>query len=373
MIPVNEPRLDGSELDYVRECLESGWISSAGSYIDAFEERWADTCGRRHGVAVANGTVALQLAIAALDLPEGSEVIMPSFTIISCALGVIYNGCIPVLVDCDPATWCMDVSSVEERITERTRAIMPVHIYGHPVNMDPILEIAEKHDLVVIEDAAEAHGAEYRSERLASWVPCGGFGEISTFSFYANKLVTTGEGGMLLTDDPEIAAKARTLRNLAFGAEERFRHEELGFNFRMTNLQAALGVAQVERFAGIVERKRWIAETYREHLQNLDRLQLPIEMPWAKNAYWMFAVVLDEDTLNAREIGGRLRELGIETRPFFRGMHEQPVLRDRGLFEGETYPVTESISQRGLYLPSGLALESGQIQQVADALKTVLG
>jgi perosamine synthetase len=232
MIPVNEPRLLERDVEYVSECVRTGWISSAGRFISEFEEGFAAYCGRRHGIAVSNGTAALQLAIASLGLKPGDEIIMPTFTIMSCAMAVVYNDGVPVLVDSDPRTWCMDVEQVKDRITPRTRAIMPVHIYGHPVDMDPIMELAGKHGLAVIEDAAEAHGAEYlcaRDTADAKWRRCGGFGEMSCFSFYANKAVTTGEGGMVLADDDELADKARSLRNLCFQRSRRFYHEELGF------------------------------------------------------------------------------------------------------------------------------------------------
>ena len=234
MISVNEPLLREKELEYVSECVRTGWVSSAGRFIGEFEEGWAAYCRRRYGIAVANGTVALQLAVACLGLKPGDEVIMPSFTIISCALAVIYSGGIPVLVDSDPNTWCMDVDQVKEKVTSRTRAIMPVHIYGHPVDMDPLLDLANQHGLAVIEDAAEAHGAEYLSGRNTShpmWRRCGNFGDLSCFSFYANKLITTGEGGMLLTDDPRLAERARTLRNLAFQSNRRFTMKSWGSTF----------------------------------------------------------------------------------------------------------------------------------------------
>src|SRR6266511_673471 len=291
MISVNEPLLREKELEYVSECVRTGLVFSAGKFIGAFEEGWAAYCGRRYGVAVANGTVALQLAVSCLGLKPGDEVIMPSFTIISCALAVIYNGGIPVLTDSDPHTWCMDVNRVKEKVTSRTRAIMPVHIYGHPVDMDPLLDLANQYGLAVIEDAAEAHGAEYLAGRNTShptWRRCGSFGDFSCFSFYANKLITTGEGGMLLTDDPRLADNARSLRNLAFQANRRFYHEKLGFNFRMTNLQAALGLGQLERMDQIVAKKRWIGQEYTRRLKVLSSVQLPPEESWARNIYWMY-------------------------------------------------------------------------------------
>ncbi len=375
-IPVNEPLLGDRELEYVADCVRTGWVSSSGRFINEFEEGWAAYCGRRYGIAVSNGTVALQVAATCLELKPGDEVIMPSFTIISCALAVVYNGAVPVLVDCDPNTWCMDVRQVEAKITSRTRAIMPVHIYGHPVDMDPILDLAERHGLAVVEDAAEVHGAEYLSGRRSMhpvWRRCGSFGMLSCFSFYANKLITTGEGGMVLTDDPKLAEKARSLRNLCFQADRRFYHEQLGFNFRLTNLQAALGVAQVQRIEEIVSRKRWMGEEYNRLLGGIKGLQLPVEEPWARNVYWMYGVVLSEETrMDAAAFAQKLKQRGIETRPFFLGLHEQPVFHRRELFLHEQYPVTERIARQGLYLPSGLALTSEQISEVCQAVNEVL-
>ena len=376
MIPVNEPKLGQRELEYVTECIQTGWISSAGRYIDQFEEQWAAYCERRYGIAVCNGTVALQVAAACLDLQSGDEVIMPSFTIISCAQAVLYNGGVPVLVDCDPQTYCMDVDQVRAKITPRTRALMPVHIYGHPVDMDPLLELADEFGLKIIEDAAEAHGAQYLSKSdhpLGEWKRCGGFGDLSCFSFYANKLITTGEGGMLLTNDPLLAEKARGLRNLCFQPRRRFYHEALGFNFRMTNLQAALGVAQLERMDEIVAHKRWMGQAYTERLQDIACLQIPIEKPWARSVYWMYGLVVSQEAgLDAVEFARRLQNLGIDTRPFFLGMHAQPVLHSMGLFKDENYPVTDHLARQGLYLPSGMALNEKQLEQVAQAVHEVL-
>lgn len=373
IIPVNEPLLKERELEYVTECVRSGWVSSAGRFIDLFEEAWAGFCGRKYGVALSNGTTAIQAAVDSLSLAPGDEVIMPSFTIISCAQAVVYAGAVPVLVDCDPDTWTMDVRQVEERITPRTRAIMPVHIYGHPVEMSPLLQLAEKHGLAVIEDAAEAHGAEVMIEGKG-WQRCGSFGALSCFSFYANKLVTTGEGGMVLTDDPLLAERVRSLRNLCFIPQRRFFHEELGYNFRMTNLQAALGVAQVERIEEIIAHKRWMGTEYTRRLRGVSGLQLPVERSWARNIYWMYAVVVDETTgFTADTFAHELLDAGIQTRPFFLGMHEQPVFHRMGLFRDEHYPVTERIARQGLYLPSGMALTNEQLERVCDAISRILG
>ncbi len=374
MIPVSEPLLIGNELDYVRDCIATGWISSAGTYIERFEQSWADYCGMKHGVAVSNGTAALQLAVDALRLGPGDEVIMPSFTIISCALAVVRAGAMPVLVDSDPETYCIDTNQVAASITPRTRAIMPVHIYGHPADMDPLLELAERHGLAIIEDAAQAHGCEYLSRRggTIAWRRCGGLGTLAAFSFYANKLVTTGEGGMVLTDSHEVAQRCRSLRDLCFQSK-RFQHDELGYNFRLTNLQAAIGVAQLEHIADTLARKRHIAARYDTLLAGVKGISLPRKRGWARVNGWMYAVVLaDEVPMDASAFAARLRDEGVETRPFFMGLHEQPALRARGLFQGLRLPVAERLSRRGLYLPSGVALTEAQIDTVAGVVKGVL-
>ena len=374
-IPVNEPLLGGREREYVAECVETGWVSSAGRFVDAFEAGWAAYCGRRHGVSVANGTVALEAAVAALGLGPGDEVLVPTFTIISCAQAVVYAGATPVLVDADPETWGMDVAAAEARITPRTRAVMPVHIYGHPVDMGPLLALAARHGLAVIEAAAEAHGAEVLVDGLdgPAWHRCGGLGDVSTFSFYANKVLTTGEGGMVLTDDDAVAERLRGLRNLCFLPERRFYHEALGHNFRLTNLQAALGVAQLERVDEAVARKRWIGRAYAERLAGVSCLELQAEKPWARSVFWMVGVVLRDDApLDLSAFAAALYARVIETRPFFLGMHEQPAFHARGLFRGERYPVAERLARRGLYLPSGLALTDDQIDRVCAAVRDAL-
>jgi perosamine synthetase len=363
MIPVNEPRLGPRELEYVRECLTTGWVSSEGRFITAFEEGWAAYCGVQHGVAVSNGTVALELAVECLNLQPGDEVILPTFTIISCAQAVVYAGGTPVLVDSDPRTWCLNVSQIESKITPRTRALMPVHIYGHPVDMEPVRALAQKHGLAIVEDAAEAHGATYKGAR------CGGLGDLGCFSFYANKIITTGEGGMVVTNNADYAARLRSRRNLAFRKERRFYHTELGHNFRMTNMQAAVGLAQLEQIDTSLAQKRWMGQAYTERLAGLPGLQLPVQEPWATNVYWMYGVVLDTRLgLDAAEFARRLAARGVMTRPFFLGMHEQPVLQARGLFQGERYPVAEHLARQGLYLPSGLTLTEAQIDSVCEAV-----
>jgi perosamine synthetase len=269
----------------------------------------------------------------------------------------------------------MNVQQITEKITSKTKAIMVVHIYGHPVDMDPIMALARQYELVVIEDAAEVHGAEYLSgQGTASqrWQKCGGIGHIATFSFFANKLITTGEGGMVITNNDDYASKARSLRNLCFRTDRRFLHTEHGYQFRLTNMQAAIGVQQVKRINQIIERKRWAAFEYSARLKDIPQLQLPIEQSWGKSVFWVYGLVLADDVpFDAAELATRLKELNIETRPFFLGMHEQPVFHDMGLFQNESYPVTERIARRGLYVPSGLAITLEQIEQVYDALNHV--
>ncbi len=366
MIPVNEPALGERELELVADCVRSGWVSSAGRYLDEFERRWAEYCGMKHGIAVSSGTAALDVVVSCLRLQPGDEVILPSFTIISCAQAITKHGGLPVLVDCDPETWCLDVDQVATRITPRTRAIMPVHMYGHPADMDPLRELADRHGLVLIEDAAQAHGAEYKGRR------CGGLGDISCFSFYANKIITTGEGGMVLTNRDDWAAHARAYRNLCFQSDRRFYHEELGENYRMTNLQAALGVAQLDRVDDIVAHKRAMAAEYTERLQSCEVLHLPTERDWARSTFWMYGVVLKAGDRTgvglAVELAKRLQVRGVQTRPFFLGMHEQPAFHRMGLFAGECYPVTEMLARQGLYLPSGTALTGQQVDEAAAAV-----
>jgi perosamine synthetase len=367
MIPVSEPLIGEAERRNVLRCLDEGWISSEGAFVGEFERGWAAYCGMAEGVAVSSGTSALELALASAGLSRGDEVILPAFTIISCVLAVLEAGAVPVLVDCEADTWCMDVEQVASRIGPRTRAVMPVHIYGHPVDMDPLLALAERHGFQVVEDAAEAHGARYRGRRV------GGLGSMSCFSFYANKIVTTGEGGMVLTNSADTAARLRSGRNLGFGAERRFLHAQLGHNYRLTNIQAAIGVAQLAQVDERVRRKREIAAYYTARLSRIPHLDLPVERPWATNVYWMYGVVLrDGAPVGRDELALRLRERGVDTRPFFIGMHEQPVLRRMGLFDGERHPRTERISRRGLYLPSGLALTSEQQDVVCAAIEDAL-
>ena len=367
-IPVNQPDLHGNEKKYLIECIESGWISSEGPFVAEFENKFAQRVGRKYGISVSNGTVALEVAVRSLKIETGSEVIMPAFTIISCAAAIVRSELVPVLVDADPITWNMDAARIEEKITPRTKAIMVVHIYGLPTDMDLILEIANKYHLKIIEDAAEQHGQTYRGRQ------CGSFGEVSTFSFYANKHITTGEGGMVVTDDPDLAERCRSLRNLCFQPKRRYIHEELGSNFRFTNVQAALGLAQLERLDEIIVKKRKIGEFYLNHLSGLDHIQLPqAKTDYADNIYWVFGIMLsDEVKFDAAEMMAKLAEQNIGSRGFFWGMHEQPVFQKMGLFAGEHYPVTELLARRGFYIPSGLGVTEEQQLAVVDAIKSII-
>jgi len=367
-IPVNTPALGGNEKKYLQECIDTGWVSSEGPFVKEFEEKFAEIVGRKHAISVANGSAALEIAISILDLQKGDEVILPTFTIISCVAPLIRIGAVPVFTDVDPLTWNMNVDQIEDNITPRTKAIMAVHIYGMPVDMDPLIRIAEKYGFKVIEDAAEAHGLCYKGR------VCGSFGDISTFSFYPNKLITTGEGGMLVTDDDVIAEKCRSFRNLCFQPNKRFIHEELGWNFRMTNIQAAIGLAQCEQLGKFVIKKKLMGKKYTKLLGDLKNIQLPLERTnFADNIYWVFGLVLDDEFHdNAEKFMGKLRKFGIGTRPFFWPMHEQPFLKKYNIGIDKSFPVAERIARRGFYIPSGLALEDSEIEYVSEVIQSLL-
>ena len=365
---VNEPVLNGNEKKYIDECIDTNWISFEGPFVKRFEEGMANLTHRKYGVAVANGSVALDTAIIALEIGEGDEVIMPDFTIMSCAAPIVRAGARPVLIDADPLTWNMKVEDIEAKITKNTKAIMVVHIYGLPVDMDPVFELAEKYNLAIIEDAAEMHGQTYKGR------PCGSLGTISTFSFYPNKHITCGEGGMVVTDDEKLAERCQLARNLFFSPKKRYVHEELGYNFRMTNLQAAIGCAQLERIDETVVKKRHIGHLYNELLKDVEGIQKPVEKTeYADNIYWVYGMVLDDSVkVDADEFMKRLGAEGIGCRGFFWGMHEQPVFKKMHLFDGESYPNAERLARRGLYIPSGLNLTDDDQEYVADKLKKVL-
>lgn len=367
MIPVNEPLIAPNALPYVKDCIETGWISSSGKYIEQFESAFAKYLDVAYATTTTNGTTALHLALAALDIHTGDEIMVPDLTIISCGLAPLYMGATPVFVDVDPRTGNIDPALIEKHITKKTKAIMVVHLYGHPADMDPIMEIAKRHKLYIVEDAAEAHGALYKGKKV------GGIGDIGCFSFYGNKIVTTGEGGMVVTNNKSLYDHAKVLKDLAHSPAKRFYHEEVGFNFRMTNMQAALGLAQLEQIDTYLKIKKHMAEQYTKQLSDIKSLELPIQESWATNVYWMYALLVKKDaSLNRDTLRKKLKESGIDTRDYFVPLHRQPVFVSLGLSKNVSCPVSDDLSERGFYLPSGLAITDQQIQQVTTVLHTLL-
>ncbi len=360
-IPVYEPWIGREELSRVTRCVKSGWISSIGEEIREFEARFAALCERRFGVACSNGTAALHLALAALGIGVGDEVIVPALTFVATANAVRYTGATPVFADADPRTWNLDPASVERRMTRKTRAIIAVHLYGQPADLAPLAAIARRSGAYLVEDAAEAHGARYRGK------PVGAFGALACFSFYGNKMITTGEGGMVVTSNRRLDARLRLLRDHAMSPRRRYYHAEIGFNYRMTTLQAAIGLAQLDRFPRILERKRRLARWYRRGLAGLP-LDLPPAAPDSENVHWMFSVVLrPEVRLDREALGHRLLERGIDWRPFFVPIPDLPPYRD-----GRRYPVAARLGARGMNLPSGPRLTERQVRDICDALTDLL-
>ena len=353
-------------MKYVKECIESGWISAEGPFVKQFETQFSEYIGRKFGIAVSNGSGALDIAVQALKISVGDEVIMPSLTIISPAFSVVRAGAIPVLVDSDPLTWNMNAADIETRITKKTKAILIVHLYGLPADMDPIIALADKYKLFIIEDAAEMIGQTYKDKK------CGSFGHISIFSFYANKHITTGEGGMLLCDDIILADRCKKLRNLAFEpAGRRFMHYENGWNYRLTNVQAALGVAQLEQIDQCLIKKRATGNYYNQHLSFITsyNYQLPLQRTeYANNIYWVFGIIAPSE-ISLQKLLGHLSAQGIGTRSFFWCMHEQPVFKKIGLFKNESYPVAEKLARTGFYLPGGAGLNKKSLEYVTATLK----
>jgi perosamine synthetase len=367
MIPVFEPHIGEEEVAAVADAIRRGEISgSFGETIPRFEEEFAGYVGAKHGIAVTSGTTALHLAVAAAEIGARDEVLVSASTNIASALAAYHNGAVAVPVDSETGTWNLDLDLIEELITPKTRAIIPVHLFGHPVDMDRLLELAQKHGLVVIEDCAESHGATVRGRMTGS------FGDMACFSFYANKIITTGEGGMVTTSDDELATKLRLLRNLAFG-KPRFLHQEAGFNFRMTGYQAAMGLAQLSRIEEIIGEKRRVAATYTRLLQEVPGIQTPIEKEWARNVYWMYAInVTEEFPLDRDSLADLLREEGIETRTFFCPLNMQPFLKRQAGFREVQCPVAERLWERGLYLPSAITLSDETIGTIADSVRSVV-
>lgn len=358
MIPVTEPELNGNELAYVADCILSGWVSSKGAYVKRFEDAMAAWCGVRHGIATSSGTNGLHLALLALGVGVGDEVIVPALSYVATANAVAYTGARPVFVDADPATWNLDLNQLTSRITPHTRAIVPLHLYGHPVDMAALRAIADRYGLWIIEDACEAHGAEYQGRLV------GGLGHVGCFSFYGNKLITTGEGGMLVTDSDELAATVRSLRNQA-STEKMYWHAQIGFSYRMTNLQAAVGLAQLERVTQFIAARQEIARLYDEQLSNIPGLALYTEPDFGRSICWLYSLLVGaEFGLNRDELITCLARQGIESKPFFKPLPCLPVYRD-----GHSYPVAEHLSRCGISLPTYVKLQPSQIEYIAQAIR----
>ena len=358
-IPIAEPLMSGKEKEYVLDCINKNWISSKGDYVRKFEEEFSKYCNVKQGVSTTSGTTALHLCLESLGIKHGDEVIMPSFTMAATVFSIIYSGAKPIFIDSDPITWNLDVEKLEEMITDKTKAIMVVHTYGHPADMDPINDLAEDYELHVIEDAAEAHGAEYKGQKTGS------LGDVACFSFYANKIITSGEGGMIITDNEELAENARMLGDMAFIKEKRFFHPKIGFNYRMTNLQAAVGLAQLENIDKLIEIRRKNAQFYNSLLKDIEGLTLPPELNHVKNVYWMYSVlVTSKFKISRDDLMDKLAKYGIETRNFFIPMHKQPIFpRISG-----KYPVAENLSDSGINLPSGATLQKDEIGYIVKKI-----
>jgi len=364
-IPVCEPTLGGNERKYVLECMDTNWISSRGRFVDEFESGFAAYCGVRHGITTNSGTTALHLALAAAGIEEDDEVIIPAFTMISTANAINYLGARPVLVDAEERTWNLDPRKIEEKITARTKAIMPIHTYGHPADMDAIDEISRRRGIMIVEDAAEAHGAEYRGKKVGS------FGKVSAFSFYANKIITTGEGGIVVTDDDELAERTRTMRNYGFTRERHFWHKVVGFSYRLTNLQAAIGLGQLERVEELVAARIAHARLYSSLLEDVEGITVPYQSPGVRAVFWMYGILVEDSYGISRDaLRQKLADAGIETRSFFIPIHLQPVY---AYLYADQYPVAESLGSRGFYLPSSSGLKDEQIEFICEVIRKARG
>jgi len=368
-IPVSKPLITKMDTDSVHKILKKGWISSEGPEVKKFEENFSKLVNRKFSISVSNGTAALEIAIKALDIKKNDEVIIPNFTIISNALAVIKQNAKPVLVDCDLQNWNMKISDIEKKITQRTKAIIATHIYNFPLDMEKIVKICKKNKIFLIEDAAEVIGQKYKKKM------CGSFGDISTFSFYANKQITTGEGGMISTNNKEISSKCKSLRNLCFGKKDRFNHEDIGWNYRLSNIQATLGLSQLKRIKKIVKRKEQIGGQYYATLNKNSNLQiLKPNCSFAKNIYWVVGIVIKNNKLKicAKTLAKKLIKFGIQTRPFFWPMNKQKALLDLGLFKNQKYPNSEFLSKYGLYLPASLDITNKEINFICNSVNQIL-
>lgn len=362
--PIMQPLLNGNELAYVSDCIKTGWISSQGAYVKRFEKEFAEYCGAEYAVAVSNGTVALHLALAALDIKEGDEVIVPDLTFAASINAVIYTGATPVIVDVDKTTWTISIADIEKNITPKTKAIMPVHLYGHPCHMDEIMALAKTHKLFVVEDAAEAIGAKYKGKHV------GTIGDSATFSFFGNKTITTGEGGMVFFKDKEMYEKAMVLRDHGMSKTRRYWHDHVGFNYRMTNLQAAIGCAQLERINEFVEAKRNLAKIYNSYLKETECFKLPPQEEWAVNGYWLYTAILNEDAAISRnDLMQKMMMNGVETRAVFFPLHEMPPYKNyktKSTFENSNY-----ISKQGISLPYSVNITEEELQNIKQALHNI--
>jgi len=364
IIPVSNPLTTINDAKSVYDVVKNGWISSSGKNIKLFENKLAKFVNRKFACAVSSGTAALEIAVKSLELNKNDEIIMPSFTIISNAISIIKNSAKPVLIDSDLQTWNIKIEDIEKKITKKTKAIMIPHIYGFPCEMDKIIKICKKKKLFLIEDAAEMIGQNYNEK------PCGCFGDISTFSFYANKHITTGEGGMLFTNNSKLNEKFNLLKNLNFGKKERFNHTDISWNYRLTNMQATLGLSQFKRIKQIVKKKREIGNFYFNKFKNNKNIIIqPNKLKYAKNIYWVFGIILKSKNKKFREdFQKKLLLKKIETRPFFVPMHKQDIFIKKGYFKNESYPISEFLSSNGFYIPTGLDLSKKELNYIANTI-----
>lgn len=361
-IPLSQPTIGAREREYVLDCIDTTWISSVGKYVDRFEEAFADRVGVKHAITCANGTVALHLALLALKVQPGDEVIVPTLTFVACANAVVYCGARPVIVDIEPGIWCIDPGLIEARITPKTRGIIAVHLRGHPADMDAIRAVARRHGLFVVEDAAQAHGASVNGQLVGS------IGEVGTFSFFGNKMITTGEGGMVTTNDDDLASFIRLAKNQGMTRERRYWHPIVGFNYRMTNIQAAIGLAQLEQFDDFLSSHEEIADWYREELHGVPGLKWQHHQPWARHAWWQFVVIVqDEFGVDRDTVLARLQERGIDARRLYYPMHQLPIYE--AATKGVQYPIADFLSARGVCLPTWSGLSRDAVRYVCDELK----
>ena len=360
-IPISQPSIGEKEIEYVTDAIKSGWVSSLGKYIDMFEEKFADYCGTKYAIATSNGTTALHLTLVSLGVTEKDEVIIPDFTFVATGSAVKYIGATVVTVDIDENTLCISPESIKKAITSKTKAIIPVHLYGHPANMEEINKIAKEYGLFVVEDAAEAHGAEVNGKRVGSLSHAG------VFSFYGNKIITSGEGGMITTNDEKLYKKMRYLRDHAMSKEKRYWHTEVGFNYRMTNLQAALGVAQFERIDELLAKKKEIFDWYQEGLKDVKGIKLNYQASWAKNVYWMVCLELDGCAESQRdEFVKKLKNQNIDSRPYFYPISDMPM------YENINTPITHKVYKRGLNLPSYFDITKEQVEYICKSIKELI-